>query len=226
VSSALFDSVSRIARHEARARALTSIGKVTDIHASDADGDHSVTVLMRGSGLVLPRVPVAVGVMGFAAIPDIGDLVVVLFEEGDFSAPIVVGRLYHADLKPPEHKAGEIVLALPAGETEPKLKFKITSAEPSVLFELPGDVKITAKEETVTIQVGDLKVDIGGGGGGRIEVAAGSSKMVLKKDGDIFISGKNLKIEASSNIDIKAGGQLNISSSGTVTVKGATVNIN
>ena len=40
----------------------------------------------------------------------------------------------------------------------------------------------------------------------------------MKKDGTIEITGKDIKIEADSDVDIKAGGQL--------TLKGSTVNIN
>ena len=93
MSSALYDSVARIARHEVNTRATAGVGRVVDIHPADgALPDHAVTVKMRDSGLVLPRVPVAVGVMGFAAIPAVDDLVVVLYLEGDYNAPVVVGR--------------------------------------------------------------------------------------------------------------------------------------
>lgn len=218
MSAALFDSISRIARHEARARAVSGIGTVVDIHPSDADNDHAVTVQMRDSGLVLPRVPIAVGVMGYAAIPAVDDLVVITFLEGDLNAPVVVGRLYHADMSPPQHAAGEIVLNLPAGESEPKLKLKIVGGDPSIQLELPGDVKITAKEESVVVEVGDLKLSIEGTGGGRIEAAAGSSKLTLKKDGDITLS-------SSGKIKIE-GTEIEIAGSAKTKVTGAVVEIN
>src|SRR5206468_1941148 len=105
MSAVLFDSISRIARHEAQARAVAGIGKVTDVFTANGpqDGDYSVTVQMRDTGLILPKVPVAVGPMGFASIPDVGDLAVVVFMEGDYNAPVVVGRVYQPDIPPPEH---------------------------------------------------------------------------------------------------------------------------
>lgn len=219
MSTALYDSIARIARHEARARAVAGVGKVVDIFPADgAQPDHAVTVEMRDSGLVLPRVPVAVGAMGLAAIPAVGDLVVVVYLEGDYNAPIVVGRLYHPDQNPPKHADGQIVLHLPSGESEPKLKLDIEGAEPSITLELPGEVKIEVVEGKVQIAVGAMHVSVEGSGGGRAEVAAGSSKITLKQDGDITITAAgNLKLE---------GTEVAISGSAKVKIQGATVEVN
>jgi uncharacterized protein involved in type VI secretion and phage assembly len=220
LTSALYDSVARIARHEAAARAVAAVGEVTD--ALGADGtpaDHAVTVKLRDSGLVLPRVPVAVGALGFAALPAVGDLVIVVFAEGDYDAPIVVGRLYHPDLDPPKDAtAAKLVLALPPGEAEPKLKAVIDGDATTIVLDLPGKVKIELAEETVKIAVDELKVTVEAAGGGRVEVAAGGSKVTLKKDGDVSIKAAgNLKLEAT---------EIEISGSSKVKLSGAAVEIN
>lgn len=219
MSAALFDSIARIARHEARARAVAGVGKVVDIFPADsAQPDHAVTVEMRDSGLVLPRVPVAVGMMGLAAIPAVGDLVVVVYLEGDYNTPVVVGRLYHPDQNPPKHADGQIVLHLPAGESNPQLKLDIVGAEPSITLELPGEVKIEVMEGKVQIAVGAMHVSVKGSGGGRAEVAAGGSKITLKQDGDITLTAAgNLKLE---------GTEVAISGSAKVKIQGATVEVN
>ncbi|NWN23221.1 Rhs element Vgr protein, partial [Escherichia coli] len=77
---------------------------------------------------------------GYAAIPAVGDLVVVAFLEGDFDAPFVVGRLYHPDLDPPKHKPGQMALRLPAGEDSPKLELEVEGDAARVMLKLPGDV--------------------------------------------------------------------------------------
>ena len=167
MSSVLFDSISRIARHEANARAVAGIGRVVDVFtAGDGQKDHAVSVEMRASGLVLPRVPIAVGVMGFAAIPTLDDLVVVVFANGDFNAPVVVGRLYHPDLDPPAHANDEIVLRLPAGEAEPKLNLTITSETPTFQLTLPGDVQLQLVEEEIKLAVGEVSATLTAAGGG------------------------------------------------------------
>jgi hypothetical protein len=200
----LFDSMTRIARHEAGERAIASIGQVTSVFPADGpQKDHAVTVKLRDSGVVLPRVPVAVGAMGFAAIPAVDDLVVALFLEGDYHAPIVVGRVYHPDQEPPKHKDGQIVLRLPSGASSPNLNCEIIGDPARIKLTLPGDVLVELAEEKVLLTVGKLKVSLSGSGGGRIEIAAGSSTFTLKQDGDVALkSAGNLKIEAAANLEL------------------------
>jgi len=219
VSSALFESVARIARHEAGARATAGVGSVVDLFpGTGSPKDHAVSVEMRDSGLVLPRVPIAVGVMGFAAIPAVGDLVMVVFLDGDFNAPVVVGRLYHPDQEPPAHDRDQIVLALPSGASEPDLSLLVKSAEPSVLLTLPGDVAIEIKDGLVRVAVGEMHLRIESAGGGRAELAAGGSTITLKKDGDITVkAAAKLKLE---------GTEVEISGSAKVKVSGGMVEIN
>lgn len=214
-ATALFSSISRIARHEASARPIASVGKVTGIHPNDAAlADHAVSVQLRDSGIILNGVPIAVGAMGFAAIPAVDDLVVVVFLEGDYHSPVVVGRLYHPDQEPPKHKDGQLVLRLPSGASTPDLECEITGDPAAVKLTLPGDVLIEIVKEKVAINVGDIKATLDGAGGGRMELAAGSSKITMKKDGDVTVkaAGK-LKLEAS---EVEISGQAKVKVSGGV----------
>jgi phage baseplate assembly protein gpV len=219
MSAALYESVARIARHEASARATAGVGTVVDLfEAGGPQKDHAVTVEMRDSGLVLPRVPIAVGVMGFAAIPAVGDLVLVVFLDGDFNAPVVVGRIYHPEQEPPKHSRDQIVLALPSGADPPDLMLLVKSTEPLMQLTLPGDVKIEIKDGLVAIVVGAMHVRVEGSGGGRAEIAAGGSKITLKQDGDITVkSAAKLTLE---------GNEVEISGVAKVKVSGAQVEIN
>jgi phage baseplate assembly protein gpV len=214
MSAALYDSIARIARHAAAARAIASAGKVTEIFPADGEPpDHAVSVELRDSGLILPRVPVAVGALGFAAIPAVGELVIVVFLDGDTNAPVVVGRLYHPDLNPPRHADGQVVLALPPGSDDPKVKLQIVASEPSLLLTLPNDVAIECADQRTEVRVGELRVTLDGAGGGSAEVAAGSTKITLAKDGDItFTTGGTMKIDAAV-VDI--GGSTKVKIAGT-----------
>lgn len=225
MSSALFDSVARIARHESRAQVGAAAGKVVDVFpAGGGQADHAVSVELRDTRVLLPHVPIAVGVLGFAAIPAVGELVVVCFLGADIHAPVVVGRLYHPDQDPPDHAQGEIVLALPsptpAGQS-PKLELRIDGAAPSLRLALAGDVTLEVVEDTARLSVGanaEMQVTVDGRGGGRTEIAAGSAKITIKKDGDITISTTgNLKLE---------GAEVEISGTSKVKVSGPQVEIN
>jgi phage baseplate assembly protein gpV len=218
MSSALYDSIARIARHEVRAQAVAGVGVVTEAHPAAATKEHAATVTMRDTGLVLPRVPIAVGVLGFAAIPAVDDIVVVVFMDGDTNAPVIVGRLYDPEREPPKHAEGELVLALPPGAETPDLELVIDGKAPAVKLTLPGDVLIEIAEGKVSIAVGAMKVEVTGSGGGRAEIAAGGSKLTLKKDGDVVLSSAGkLKLE---------GTEVEISGSSKVKVSGAQVEIN
>ncbi|CAN7556492.1 MULTISPECIES: phage baseplate assembly protein V [unclassified Variovorax] len=209
----LYDSMARIARHEATARPVASVGVVTSQFAHSGTADHAVSVQLRDSGVVLPRVPVAVGAMGFAAIPAIDDLVLVAFLEGDWQAPVVVGRLYHPDQQPPKHKDGELVLHLPSGAAEPELACKINVDPVKFSLSLPGDVLIEVEKDKLSLAVGKLSVLLEGAGGGRLTAAAGETSMTMKADGDmtfksagkIKLDGSEIEIAGSAKVKISAG---------------------
>jgi phage baseplate assembly protein gpV len=211
MSSALYDSITRIARHETAARSIAAVGRVVDVFPNQGLPDHAVSVELRDTGLVLPQVPVAVGVMGFAAIPAVDELVVVVFAGGDLNAPLVVGRLYNSEQDPPEHAEGEIVLALPSGVAQPKLSLKVTGDAPHAEIKLPGDVLVDLAEDVIQLKAGSTQVTVEGSGGGRVEVKAGSSTITVKADGDISLStSTKLKLEASE-IEIKGSAKVKIS---------------
>lgn len=219
--SALFDSIARIARHEAGARAIAAVGAVVDVALHDDAGiDHACSVALRDTGVLLPRVPIAVGALGFCAIPRIGDLVLVVFLDGDSNAPVVVGRLYAGELDPPRHAAGELVLQLPPGTDDPTIALTISQTEPSLRLRFPGDPEtvLACVPGKAELRVGEMTVSVDGAGGGRAEIAAGEARITIKKDGDITISSPaKLKLEAD---------QVEINGTSRVKIAGTTVEIN
>ncbi|WOD39719.1 phage baseplate assembly protein V [Nodosilinea sp. E11] len=221
MSTALYDSIARIARYEANARGVAAVGRVVSQLAA-AEGapspDHGVTVELRDSGLVLPRVPIAVGALGFAAMPAVDDLVVVLFLDGDVNAPVVVGRLYHPDQNPPVHDNGQLVLHLPSGDSSPKLKLEVKGDTPSIRCELPDNVTLEILKDKVQVTVGEVQLSLQSSGGGRAEVAAGGSKITLKQDGNIVVKAAGDLVLEGTNVEI--------SGSGNVKLRGAKVEVN
>lgn len=219
MSSALFDSVTRIARHEAGARSIAAIGVVADtFDGAAAPPDHAVTVELRESGLVLPAVPIAVGALGFAATPEPGDLVVVVFADGDIHAPVVVGRLYHADLDPPEHGAGDVVLRLPAGASSPTFEAVLRGGDPKLTVTLGEDVTVEADDTKVHVVTGDAEALLEASGGGRAEITVGDAKVTLTGRGDI-------EITTTGKITMK-GADVEITGDSSVTISAPQVKVN
>jgi uncharacterized protein involved in type VI secretion and phage assembly len=214
----LFDSISRIARHEALARPVACAGVVTSLFPNEGQPDHAVSVKLRETGLVLPRVPIAVGAMGFAAMPAAGDLVVVAFLDADYNSPVVVGHLYHPDQEPPKHRAQQMVVRLPSGASEPDLNLEVESDPVAIIITLPGDVKIEIKGETISLEAGETGMKIESSGGGRLTAKAGGTSVTLKKDGDVTVSSQGkVKIE---------GTEVEIAGQGKVKITGGLVEIN
>jgi len=218
---ALYDSVARIARHEAAARALTAVGTVTATHGADgAPPDHAVTVELRESGLVLPRAPIAVGALGFASLPATGDLVVVTFVGGDLNAPVVVGRLYTDQAPPPpEAKDGALTLALPAGSSSPAMQLTVQTDGTAGTLEVGAEpVTIAVDDQRVQVTIGKLDVTVTKGGGGKIAITAGSTEIALKQDGDL-----SLKTQGKLKLE---GSEIELQAQSEVKVNGAVVKLN
>lgn len=218
MSDLLFDAVSRIARHEADSRSWASIGVIDEVHRDllVAD-DHAVSVKLRDSGVVVPRLPVAVGALGFAATPAVGDVVVVLFADGDPHAGIVVGRLYHRDLTPPPHDDGQLVLQLPPGSASPDIDLLADPATPELTLHV-GNTTLEITGNSVTVTIGDTELVIDGGSPGSVALTAGEAKVLLGANGDIAL-------EAANRLELKAA-EIVIEGSGKVTVSGGVVEVN
>lgn len=218
MSDLLLDAVARIARHEAESRSWAAIGTVTEVHTDVLlAADHAVTVELRDSKVVVPRVPVAVGVLGFAATPAVGDVVLVVFADGDPHAGVVAGRLHHRDLAPPEHADGQVVLQLPPGSASPDLDVLADPATPELTLRV-GETTVAITGRTATITVGDAELVVDGRAPGEVAVTAGEASIVLGAGGDITL-------EAATSIALKAA-EITIEGSGRVSVSGGVVEVN
>ncbi len=216
----LVQSLRRIARYEALQNNPACLGVVTSVQGG-AD-DHSCTVELRESGVVLPNVPIAVPFMGFAALPAQGDLVVVQFLGGDLHAPVVMGRLYNQTLKPPDNEPGVVVTQLPP-DAAPEQRIELRVKTPGdgsreLTLVLDGEVRVavTVMDDGIRLEAGALKLDLKqtGASDGVITVSSGDARLTMKQAGDVSIetSGKlTLKaasVEISGDTAVKIAGQM------------------
>src|SRR5512139_2406819 len=110
--STIITTLQEIIRQELRGIRVAELGLVEKVfpHKDSSDDDNfACDVRLKDSGLLLKRVPVATGHIGTAAIPNIGDLVLLTFENGDINQPIIIARLYNDDDRPPLNKADEVI---------------------------------------------------------------------------------------------------------------------
>jgi uncharacterized protein involved in type VI secretion and phage assembly len=212
---------------------IADVGLVTESHAHEDGGDmsnYSVTVELRDSGLVLPRCPVATGRIGAVAIPNLGDLVLLQFVGGDLHRPVVVGRLYNDEDRPPVSATGELVYE------------SLDAAEDGVrrcYLKLPNDNELEVKDDSAVLTMGATKLTIENGGQVLIEAAGDvltktDGNYRIEASGDVLVqaggaielaAGADLKAEAQANAEIKAAASAKLEAGAEATVKGAAVKI-
>jgi phage baseplate assembly protein gpV len=194
--------IKKIAENETKKLHLVEVGIVTSIfpHASQGDKDfYQCNVKLKNRDLELRKVTIATHHIGFAYVPNVGDMVLLAFINGNINAPVVIGRLYNDDSPPPVNNAGEIVYESPdqkkTGVRRMYLKF-------------PSGIVLTITDD-------ELKAEVG------------KSVVTIKTDGDITIeSNAKLDIKAKGNIEIESKQSIKLTASGNVDIKGAMVNIN
>ena len=217
----------RIARHEAGQTWAPALATVTSVHPGDGKPDYACTVKLRESGIVLPRVPIATGLVGAVAPPAIGDLVVVVFIGGELHAPVVVGRLYHRDLAPPEHDVGEVVAWLPGAQTEEDETLRIAIRTPEdgsraleITISGEADASVRIEDGQIELKAGTTALTLAqpGGSDARAELKVGDASIVLDQAGDI-------SIEATGALSLKAS-EIRISGEASVKVTGQIIDLN
>jgi phage baseplate assembly protein V len=215
----------KVAEQEAQRIHTTELGVVSAVfpHADEGDKDNyqcSVKLKNRkqadGSDFELRKVPVATSYMGLVAIPNVGDLVLVSFLSGDINAPVIIGRLYNDEDRPPANKAKEFLLQHDIKEGG------------SIKLDEAGKIIVTSKNKKNIMTIEDEK----------IEAVTEKTKLLLEKENisinnancKITIEGANILIDnGSCKIKVESGGvtidtgssPINLKSMGNVKIEGS-----
>lgn len=205
----LFDTIRRIVREELGQIRTAELAVVEEQHphADDSDKDnYACTVALRDSGIVLKQVPVATQRIGIASIPAVGELVLVQFIGGDINAPIITGRLYNDEDRPPVNDDNQGIMHLPldAGDSDAVHMELLSGDSRELVFKLGDGLELSLKDDDPVVEI---KID---GGKGTIKIER-DGKLTFESQSDINMTG-------SSNINIEASGELNL--------KGSVVNLN
>jgi phage baseplate assembly protein gpV len=238
--TSLIDTIQAIVRTELRSVRTSELAIVEDVHPHRDEGDadnYGCDVVLKNSGLPLFAVPVATGHIGTAAIPNVGDLVLVAFDHGDVNQPIIVGRLYNDEDRPPLSTTDEVVFRLPLADPDDRSVLAAVrnhqdrSPPREVVVELPPTITLRITDGTVAVTAGstELTLDQPGGGGGTVTVVAGRTTLRMDQDGDVtvealgslaFTASADLSLEAAGNVRIRAGGEAGVEAGTTAEVAG------
>ena len=187
MSDRLFSLIQRVVQEELARQRTALLGVVTAIfphEAEDDDNNYEVNVRLKHEDLELRKVPMAVDYMGMAVPPREGDLVLVHFLNGDLNQPVIHGRFYHADERPPLHKADELLFEqrLP-DDTFNHLRL---AADGSIIIQRD----VTKREDNSEAKAG-VKIDPDG----NIEIKTGDKIVIaINADGNITIDCEKLTI--------------------------------
>lgn len=213
-----------IARHEIAARPACELAVVTSVFDTTDDGDdgQSVSLKLKDSGLPIPRVPVATALTGAAALPRVGDVVVVLFPRGDLASAVVIGQLYSDQRRPPKFVKDEAALSWPGDADDPdkkavRVSVKADGAARQLEVSLGGDLdaRFTVADGAITLASGGVKLTLrhSSGSDGTVEVTAGGSSVTLAQDGDVTVQSagtltlKGKKVQIDGDTEVKVNGQ-------------------
>ena len=226
---------------------ISELGLVEAVypHSADSDNDnYGCDVRLKNSALLLKRVPIATGHIGTAAIPNINDLVLLTFDKGDINQPIVIGRLYNDEDRPPLNNPDEVIFRLPLAEEDDKTvkaairNIKDNSPPREILIEMSPKITVRITDGTVLATAGktEMKLDQPDGSGGKVTVVAGRTTITMDQDGDITVEsagamnlkatrdltleGRNVTIKGQMKTDIEAGTEATIKANMGATING------
>jgi type VI secretion system secreted protein VgrG len=179
---------------------------------------------------------------GSIHIPRIGQEVIVSFLEGDPDRPIITGRVYNGEHKPPyklpdnASQSGIKSRSTKGGDAKTfnEIRFEDKKGSEELVVHAEKDFKVDV-ENDATWRVGlnedspaknkkgAAKFEIGKtvliDAGDEITLVSGQSKIVLKKSGEILIECLQLKVEAKQLIELKSNVKLSAEGT-TVEIKG------
>ncbi|NJR48702.1 MAG: hypothetical protein HC780_03250 [Leptolyngbyaceae cyanobacterium CSU_1_3] len=245
--SSIVSTIQKIVQQELESVRIAELGLVEAVYphkAADDIDNYGCDVRLKNSGLLLRSVAIATSHIGSAAIPNIGDLVLLTFSKGDINQPILIGRLYNERDRAPLNNPDELIFRLPLAQEDNKtLKTAIrniqTNALPrEILMEMPPKITVKITDGTVIATAGktEMKLDQPDGSGGKVTVVAGRTKIVMNQDGDVTIEaigamtlkanrdltlqGQNVLIKSQMKTEIEAGTQATLKANLGATING------
>jgi len=212
--SGMVEVIRKIVEAEIRKIHVAELGVVTSIfpHASDSDKDnYECNVKLKNTGLELQKVPVATQHIGLAHIPKVDEMVLVTFLNGDINAPILIGRLYTAEDRPPANDGEEIIYVPPYSENADLRR---------IHMELPSGIILSVTDDILNVEAGKTMLKINRDGDVELE---SNAKINVTASGDMSFSADNITMTSEKDFSINAGAEAKLVSKSPMSLKGAEV---
>jgi phage baseplate assembly protein gpV len=237
--TSIVETIQKIVRSELQSVRVAEFGVVEAVssHSDAGDNDnYGCDVRLKNTGLLLKRIPIATSHVGSAAIPNIGDLVLLTFAKGDMNQAIVIGRLYTDDDRPPLNTTNEMIMHVPLhaddGSAIKTAVRNIPANSPprEMIAEMAPKITVRVTDGTIKATAGksEMTLDQPDGGGGTVTVVAGGTKITMNQDGDVTVvsigdlllkSGGAMTLQATTNLTLKAGANVEIDAGASLSVE-------
>lgn len=205
--NSMLESIRVIVREEMARIRGPQLATVTTVYAHEKKDDgntYEADVRLKHDGLELKQVPLAAPFMGASVLPGPGDLVLVQYLGPDSAQPVITGRFYHDENRPPLSRNGDLVFEHRLGDEINQLRFvsdgtmellrNVKTDDGSVPGYLAG-IRLD-KEGAIELRTGQdgsdgIALTLSGKGDEEIGMTlqAGSKKITVTC-GELFISGK------------------------------------
>jgi len=144
-------------------------------------------------------------------LPEVDDEVLVAFEHGDINYPYVLGALWNGKDVPP------------ANNDDGKNNIRVIKSRSGHVVKLNDEdgketIEIIDKSKKNSIVVDTAK--------NTITIASDKDITLKASNGSITLDAKKILVKSSADTKLEAGGGMDVKASGTLNIKGATVNIN
>ena len=156
-------------------------------------------------------VPMAGKDCGVYFLPEVNDEVLVIFEQGDARFPYVIGALWNGKDKPP------------AGNVDGKNNLRLIKSRSGHVIKLNDEngketIEIIDKTNKNSIVIDTSK--------NTIMITSDTDITLSATKGTIKLSAKKIEMKSSADLKLEAGSKMDVKARATLTIKGATVNIN
>jgi uncharacterized protein involved in type VI secretion and phage assembly len=140
-------------------------------------------------------------------------MVLVTFLNGDINAPILIGRMYTAENRPPANDGEEIIYVPPYSENADLRR---------VHMELPSGIILSVTDDIINVEAGKTTLTINRDGDVELQ---SNAKINITASGDMSFSADTITMESKKDVVINAGAKATLESKSPMSLKGAEVNM-
>ncbi|MGH2687832.1 MAG: VgrG-related protein, partial [Actinomycetota bacterium] len=160
---------------------------------------------------------------GAAILPEVGDEVLVAFEQGGLDRPFVVGGLYNGKDLP---RNGNTLVASNGAVATRELVTRVGHTLTFVDDAGKETIRLATAKNGCELELGQSGKKVVLRSDGSVEITGGTD-VTIKATGNLELSGRSIAIKAQSGVKVDGGaGEVTVASQSKVGIDGAVVSVN